>query len=91
MRFLFESDLNKYYDKVINEIKDIMLIADDKLLFGFEEINKSIKINEIKKIICSEEIKSQIDIDAYINCEIVIIPSYKLKEIGINIIGIKWF
>ena len=92
MKHLFESDLNKYYDKVIQEIQEMILIADDKLLFGLEEINKSLKVKGIKKIIYSDEInKSQLDLDADGNCEIVVIPSHKLKIIGIEIIGIKWF
>ena len=92
MRHLFEKDINQYYDKILNEIQNLMVIADDKLLFGIDEINKSLSEKGVQKIICDEEVIDKLNLDTDDSCEIVKIPSYKLKQVGgIQVIGIKWY
>ena len=73
---------------VINNIKELMSLADDRLIFGLNEINNN--LNDLREIITSESIKNTLH-SVNKKCQITILPDYELEKIGVNIIGIKWY
>ena len=86
----FDFDINNYSNKILNEIKDLMIKADDKLVFGIREITEGLNTNTLQKVIIDEELENIIQ-EPINKCEIIKIPTNKMKELGINIIGIKWY
>jgi len=81
-------------DNIIEKVNDMLMIADDKLVFGVDEISHCLKYNELREIIVSDKETNIIkDIEAICNdkCIVHIIAHEKLCRLGINIIGIKWY
>lgn len=88
MKELFEEDLDKYYDKFVDEINELMILDIDKLLFGLEEIMDALDKKQIHKIIMTDNYDIPL---MYDKCELIKLPSYKLKQIGLDIVGIKFY
>lgn len=88
---LFDETINNKNDDILNDIKKLMEMADEKLIFGILEIEECAKYGELKQIIISEELINKINISDNTKCEIIIIPRCKIEKIGLDIVGIKWY
>jgi peptide chain release factor subunit 1 len=85
---IFEENKNSYEDAILEEIRELMMQASEKLVYGFIEVLKLLKTNELKQIITDKE-SAKLFKDS--NCEVIIISSHKLKVMGINVIGLRFF
>ena len=94
---LFDSDIDNKSDDILKKLKNLMEVADNKLVFGIEEILKCLSYNELQQMIITEKLAIEINIDNYKSkdknnkCEIFVVDSRKLEKIGLDIIGIKWY
>ena len=82
-----KNKFKKHYD-TIDKVKELILVDDNRLVFGEKEILEN--IDSLKEIIISEEINFDPK-GASSKCLINIVPSFILKEIGIKCVGIKWY
>ena len=87
----FDEESDNKYNNIINKLQQLISTADDRLLFGFEEIVQAIQENTIKEIYISDELANQFDHLELNKCELIIIPDQYFSKIGINIIGITWY
>jgi len=88
---LFESNSNNKEDEIIDYVKHLLEMADDKLVFGVNEINSGLKNSELQQIITDEETLKSLDITKDSKCEIKLVSKSRLLKIGINVIGMKWY
>ncbi|ARF11430.1 eukaryotic peptide chain release factor subunit 1 [Klosneuvirus KNV1] len=88
---IFNQDKDNYYDKILDNIQDLMITNSDKLVFGFDDVIESINIFELEKIIIDESLKDMFNELELCKTELILIPSYKINKSGLNIIGIKWY
>lgn len=89
-RDIFNSKGNNDEDEILNYINNLMMNDVDKLVFGIDEVNECLINNELQQIVTDNETIQLINKNTN-NCEIVIIPIEKLKKIGLDIIGIKYY
>ena len=81
--------------ELIKEIKEMMEIEIEKLVFGYEEIFYNLKNCMLEKLLIStdldEEVKNKLnELNTY-NCKIIESNPINFKSIGVDIIGIKWY
>lgn len=91
IRELFNSENDNNDDIALENIITLMSLADDKLIFGIDEINECLKNNEIRDLITNPETMSKLNITQNTKCNIRVIDNIKLNKIGIDIVGIKWY
>lgn len=87
----FDEENNKYYNSMLEKVQNMMTLADDRLLFGLDEIFNAIKENMIKQIYISDEINNLFDDIDLNKCEKIVIPNIYINKIGVNAIGVKWY
>lgn len=88
-----DNNINKE-STIVDKIKNMMVTDIDKLVFGIEEINYSLQNNELESIITTEDVKQYLDLKLLENnckCKLKILSENMIKEIGIDIIGIKFY
>lgn len=90
-RSLFESKESNDEDDIIDYINDLMINDIDKLVFGIKEINECVINNDLCKIVTDNETIELINKNDNSNCEIIIIPIEKLKKMGLDVIGVRWY
>lgn len=77
----------------VREIKDFLLFDEDKLLFG-KEISEAISECSVSTIYISDALKDKInefnEKKTY-DINIIIIPGYLMKELGIEMMGVKFY
>lgn len=88
-RVVFDIQKDEYETSVIDEIQNLMMNADDKIVFGVDEIIESYNNHELQKIIMNEN--DQLEIKENDVCQIIKLSTNKLEEMGLNIVGIKWY
>ncbi len=80
---------------LIEEIRDMISIADQKLVFGMDEVIFGLENCMLKKVLISSELeKGMMDRIEKLNtygCEIIRTNPLNYKSIGIDTIGIKWY
>ena len=86
---LFDSDSNNKNNDILAKIKNLMDIGDDKLVFGLDEIKNCLINNEIQQIIITNELENEITVNKDSKCEIII--TQKLKNLGLDAVGVKWY
>lgn len=78
----------------IEEIKDMITQANDKLAFGEDEIIALLYDNMLEKVIINENLpeeqKNMIN-ELIGNTQLIEVSNDHLKQVGIDIIGIKWY
>lgn len=90
------TDEEKEIVKLIESIKEMMLDASDKLVYGIKEILENLNMCNLKKVLISTdldlEIKDKIhDQSALCGCDVIETNPHNFKSIGIDAIGIKWY
>ena len=81
----------KLINSTIKEIKWLISKADDKLIFGIDEIINNLNECSIKKIIISEDLKDDEKMSVLIkSVEYVVVPHSLIETYG-GIVGIKYF
>ncbi len=93
--YIFMQNDEKESVTVLDKIKDLMRVADDKLLFGFQEIVDEMKACMVASVIISEGIpevqKEEIrKLNTY-GCTITEIKKGLMKGLGIDIVGIRFY
>ena len=80
-----------YERNITNEVKQLMMDADDKLIFGYDEVMKLHNECMLSKLVVinNEEFFEELARDNSYGCDIVHCV-YNLQEYG-KVIGIKWY
>ena len=88
------TDSEKESIKLIEEIKKLMLGANDKVVFG-PEVFDNLKMCSLEKVLISSDIPLEQKEAIYklgkYGCEIIEASPANIKSIGIDIIGIKYY
>lgn len=87
----FNEENNKYYSEILDHIQDMMTMADERLLFGIDEIINAIKENMIKVLYVADGIDNVFDGIDLNKCNKISIPDTHINKIGIDVVGIKWY
>lgn len=76
--------------KITEEIQNLIVTNPDILVFGQNEINEGYQNHELQKVIIND---SNTDLELKENdiCQIIKLTSDKLKELGFEYVGIKWY
>lgn len=90
-REIFERDSGDYEDRILDDIGERMMTADDKLVYGLMEVNQSLNRRELKMIVTNESVSKQINKNDLGKCELVVVSDGKLKRLGIPVFGIKYY
>lgn len=90
------TDEEKDIVKLITTIKELMLNASDKLVYGIKEITENLNMCNLERILISSELDNEMkesiyDLSKKCNCEIIEANPHNSKSIGIDCIGIKWY
>ena len=79
------------YSDVVNDIKNMMSDETqiDKLCFGLKEIKKNLENNMLNEIIISNTFGFEYENNNRV--KVTRLPDYKLNELGVDIIGVKYY
>ena len=88
---LFDVEEDERAEEVLNEIRDLMNLGADNLVFGIDDVIEAVNNNELKKIVFDNTLANIFDEIELGKCELISISEYKMIAFGINIIGIKWY
>ena len=83
---LFENNNMLEEEKILDFVKNLLETADDKTVYGIEEINRN--FGALKLVITDEETFPLLKIDT--KCEVKIVSKERLNRI-IGTIGLKWY
>ena len=86
LKYLFESDIATFYDKLVKEVQEMMQVDYDRLLFSFDEIVES----QVKRVIC-EDTPAYHELFHSIDAEIVYVPSDYMKQLGLSLVGVRFY
>ena len=89
-KIVFKENKNEYEDKILEKINELMMQASDKLVYGSKEVLKLLETQDLEQIITDEESSKLFDITES-KCELIIISAHKLKTIGINVFGLRYY
>lgn len=87
----FKASHSNEEDDIITYVNHLINNNIDKLLFGLDEIKECLKTNEIEQLIITKEFFESFEFKESINCKLSIMSTNKLEQIGLEIIGIKWY
>jgi peptide chain release factor subunit 1 len=90
-RKFFDINENIMDDQILDKINEMITFADDKLVFGIDEIIAELGHNNLCQIITDEKNGQIINLIKNKKCEILIVSSEKIKKNGLDIIGVKWY
>lgn len=76
---------------VVDNIKILMNNDIDKLVFGIYDVIDSLKIGELEYVVVSDDIVDHLNDKLSEKCKLIIITSGKLKRIGLDVVGVKWY
>ena len=86
---IFEQHDSTFGDSVLENIKELMNMGNECLVYGLIEVQEGIKNQELKQIITDENTAKILgDLG---KCELIIIKTHKLETFGIWPIGIKYY
>jgi len=90
---IIEKNENKDIIKSLDKIKQMISLADNKLTFGHKDIVDGLNSCIIEEIYVDDTFDKLDQIKEMINydCKINLIPSCIMNEIGINIVGIRYY
>lgn len=87
----FDIDADTKNNNMITKIQNLLATDPDKLVFGTDDILNCLVNNELEMLITTEEIFSELDKSIINNCKVFTMPKSKLDELGIDLVGIKWY
>jgi peptide subunit release factor 1 (eRF1) len=80
---------------LIQDIKNMMNLADNRLIYGINDVINNLQSCSIQKLLISSNIDSEIKKNIFLlntyGCIIIETNPLNYKSIGIDIIGIKWY
>lgn len=85
------NNLDNDDDKIIKRIEELLFLADDKLVFSIEEIQELLNCNSLNELILCREIEHLIEIPKDTKCRVTKIDQIKIKKIGLDIVGVKFY
>jgi len=90
-RQLFDSDNDNQDNIAIDNVLNLMALGDDKLVFGIQEICVCLVNNSLQELITNPDNMQLLTIKKNNKCNIRVIDNFKLKKLGLDIVGVKWF
>jgi peptide subunit release factor 1 (eRF1) len=87
----FNEEDNKYCDLIFDKLQNMMISADERLLFGIDELLCAINESIIAEVYVSEEMNKTFENMELGKCIKIVIPNNYMNKIGISAIGIKWY
>lgn len=90
---LFKCIANKEVVDKIVQIKQMIELADDRLVFGFKEVSENLKMCLLESVVTSDKLKKKIDkLNSY-GCKIFEADSQLMSKISgtIDVVGVKYY
>jgi hypothetical protein len=72
----------------------MMCLADDKLIFGYQEAIENLNMCMLETVVISSKVKRMdelFNMNGTSSCEIKIVDEYLMDKLGVDIVGIRWY
>jgi peptide subunit release factor 1 (eRF1) len=88
-------DADKDAIKLVDQIKTLMMSADDRLVYGITEVTSGLKECALQKLLISSNLSDETkktlhNLNTY-GCEIIESNPNNFRSIGVDSIGIRWY
>lgn len=82
--------------QLVNRIEEMVALADDKLIFGYDEAIDNLSMCMLETVVISSKVERMdellgVSANGTSSCKIKIVDEYLMNKLGVDIVGIRWY